>query len=324
MSSSPGFFVLSFDFELVWGTLDLHGPDRFRRRYEIERFLVIDRLLRLIEEFQVPATWFVIGHLLLDRCGERAGAKHPEIVRPHHGWARGDWFDHDPGGTEEMSPLFFGRSLVEKIRACHTPQEIGCHSFSHIIFGDPGCSREAAASDLAACVRVAARLGLELRSFAFPRNRVGHLDLLASNGFRCYRGPDARWYAGPVWPVWVKRLAHTLEEAGSLTPPTVWPEASPHGLWNVPGSMIYLSMHGVRRHIPVSLRVSRALRGLESAVRRQRLFHLWMHPTNLVDGIDEMFDGLRRILAHASRLREHGQLRFLTVGQAAEVASAGG
>ena len=52
-------------------------------------------------------------------------------------WERGDWFEHDPCTTETLAPTFFGRSLVEKIRACPTPQEIGSHSFSHVIFGDP-------------------------------------------------------------------------------------------------------------------------------------------------------------------------------------------
>jgi hypothetical protein len=94
------------------------------------------------------------------------------VVRPHHPWHPDDWFVDDPCGDEQTDPNFYGASLVRRIRACPVRQEIGCHSFSHPIFGDPGCSRETAESELAACSRIASAGGLALRSFAFPRNRV--------------------------------------------------------------------------------------------------------------------------------------------------------
>jgi hypothetical protein len=77
--------------------------------------------------------------------------------------------------------------------------------------------------------------------------------------------------------------------------------------------MIYFPMHGVRRHIPVSRRVLRAHKGLEDAVRRRRIFHLWFHPTNLADETEAMFGGLEAILAEVVRLREEGSLRVLTM-----------
>ena len=40
-----GVFTVSLDFELIWGTLDLFGPERFRRACEIERSEVIDRVV---------------------------------------------------------------------------------------------------------------------------------------------------------------------------------------------------------------------------------------------------------------------------------------
>ena len=60
-----GVFTLSLDFELLWGTVDLHGSERFRRACEIEREVVIDRLLDLLDEHKIPATWCILGHLFL-------------------------------------------------------------------------------------------------------------------------------------------------------------------------------------------------------------------------------------------------------------------
>src|SRR5258705_450939 len=95
------------------------------------------------------------------------------------------------------------------------------------------------------------------------------------------------------------RLGRRLVRARPLRhggrPPVVVPEETLPGLWNVPGSMIYFPMHGLRRHIPPSLRVRRALKGLDAAAGKRRIFHLWFHPTNLAFETDVMFAGLRRI-----------------------------
>jgi peptidoglycan/xylan/chitin deacetylase (PgdA/CDA1 family) len=301
-----GVLTISLDFELIWGTLDLFGPERFRRACEVERE-AIPRLLDLFAEYDVPATWCILGHLFLDRC---AGG-HPETVPPAHAWCRGPWFAHDPAGTETSHPTFYGRSLVERIRACPVPQEIGCHTFSHAIFGDSGCSRETAHSELAACVEVARAAGLTLTSFAFPRNSVGYLDVLRDFGFRCYRGPEPHWYERRLGPGLLRRLAHLWEVVTAAEPPTVLPEPAGPGLWNLAGSMIYFPMHGLRRWLPLGLRVRRAVKGLEAAARRRRVFHLWFHPTNLGDHPERMFAGLRAILDHARALRDRGELVFL-------------
>lgn len=317
-----GIFTLSLDLELLWGTVDLFGADGFRRACEIERAEVIDRLLELFVEFEIPATWAVVGHLFLDRCHADGGIKHPEIVPPAHTWCRRVWFADDPCSDEVRAPLFYGRSLVEKLLLCPVPQEIGSHSFSHVVFGDPGCSRETAVSEIAACKRLAAEWGLKLRSFVFPRNCVGHLDALREHGFLCYRGPEPAWYGRPGWPASAKRLGHLADVLRAARPPVVFPERLENGLWNLPASMLYFPMHSVRRHIPLSRRVQRAEKGLAEAVRQKGVFHLWLHPTNLADQTDVIFAGLRRILESAATLRREGGLEILPMVAVAERAEA--
>ncbi len=320
-TADVGYFTVSFDFELIWGTLDTRGVAGFEAACVIERERVIDRLVHLLAAYEIPATWFVVGHLMLDRCDATTETRHPGVVRPRHAWRQGDWFDRDPGGDEASSPLFFARSLIERVRACKTSQEIGCHSFSHVIYGDSGCSAECAESDIAECVRVAHDLGLRMTAFAFPRNRVGHLDVLARHGFVCYRGPEPHWYRNARWlPRAIVRMAHLSQFVGATTPPVVWPVRGRVGIVDVPGSMVFLPRHGVRRLVSVDRRVLRAVKGLEAAARRAALFHLWMHPTNLAEDCDRMFDGLERIFAHAVELRRRGRLRFASVSEMAALA----
>lgn len=310
-SFDRGIFTLSLDLELIWGTLDLFGPAKFSRACQIEREVVIDRLLDLLTEFDVPATWCIVGHLFLDKCA----SQHAELARPHHAWHPADWYANDPGGTEETAPLFLGRSLVQKIKDCPVTQEIGSHSFSHVIFGDPGCTGEVAESELAECVRLAGEMGLELRSFAFPRNRVGHLAALRQFGFGIFRGPEPNWYESEKYPELVRRFGRLFDVLRVATPPVVMPRRDESGLWDIPGSAMYFPMHGGRRFLPVSWRIRRAIKGLDAAARQRGIFHFWFHPTNLADETENMFAGLRAIFVHARNLRDRGQLDLLPLGK---------
>ena len=315
--SDRGVFTLSLDFELIWGGLDRGGRAELERACERERSEVFEPLLGLLELYEIEATWSVVGHLMLPSCAPVGGRKHPEIVRPRGPGASGDRFEHDPCGDEGSFPAYYGRSLVERLLAARVPQEIGCHSFSHMIFGDPGCTREAAASEVRACVEVARELGIELRSFVFPRNRVGHLDVLREHGFTCFRGPEPTWHRGGGSLGPAHRVGHLVDVVSARPPPVVVPRPV-DGLVDVPASMLYFPAHGLRRRVPVARRVRRALRGVDRAVRERRVFHLWFHPTNLAYETEPMLDGLETVFADIARRRERGEIEVAPMAAVAE------
>jgi peptidoglycan/xylan/chitin deacetylase (PgdA/CDA1 family) len=291
-----GIFTISLDFELIWGTLDKPKHARFRRLCAIEREVVIDRLLALFNEYRISATWCTVGHLFLsskDRNGIRV--------------------------ADEEAPIFYGRDLLEKIRSCPTPQEIGSHSFTHRIFNDPRCTRAVAEQEMADSVRVARAIGLELKSFVYPRNKIGHVDVLPGYGFTSFRGQDATWYSHTPQRRWFHRAGHLLDMFCATTPPTVMPEWHPAGIWEIPGSMLYTPSHGFRRIVPARARVHRARKGLRAAADQKRMFHLWFHPTDVVVRNKAMIDGLRQILETASALREAGRLNILSMSQVTDL-----
>ena len=75
-----GVFTLSLDFELIWGTLD-RGVETYREACEREHAFIVDRLLALLAEFEISATWCTLGHLFLESCAPRDGRKR-QIVTP--------------------------------------------------------------------------------------------------------------------------------------------------------------------------------------------------------------------------------------------------
>lgn len=269
-------FTVSLDFELMWGTKDRPYGESFRKLCEIERREVVDRLLALLTEFGIPATWGVVGNLFLKR-------------------------DHE-------DPLLYGSELIEKIRRCPVQQEIASHTMTHAVLGSPTCTAAMAERELGDWVREARANGVDFRTLILPRNRIGHLDVARRLGFRCYRGEDPVWYASQ--PRVVRRFGHLLEILSARTPACVMPRCNA-GMWSIPGSMLYTPAFGMRRYVPVWLRVLRANRGLNAALRQKRVFHLWFHPTDLTCRTEAMLDGLRRIFERATSLRDAGQLDIL-------------
>ncbi len=310
-ASNCGTFTLSLDFELVWGAMDHHAPKTHKRTCEIGRFEVIEHLLKLFEEFNISATWCIVGHLFLKECTPMNGQKHPEIWRQAPSTGAKDWFTDDPCTNEKRDPIFYGQSLVDRIHNCSVPQEIGSHSFSHVVFDESTCSQERAESELAACVELARQMGIKLYSFAFPKNLPGYLELLPRYGFKCYRGPEESFCYKYWWiPKWMKRAKNLWDVLRIATPSVIVPEQTLPGLWNVKASMIYFPIHGVRRLIPMSFRIKRAIKGLDAAAQNKRTFHLWLHPCNMAFHKDKMFNGLRDILEHACALRDKNLLEI--------------
>lgn len=278
-------FTVSIDFELMWGTADRPYAHAFRGLCETERAQIVERLLGLLTRYEIGATWGIVGQLFLEER-ERSTVRRQQPLQP--------------------ARLYHAADLVRQVQTCPVQQEIGSHTFSHIEMDNCACSQTKAELEVGECVRQAARWGIEMKSFIFPRNRVGHLETLKKHGFSCYRGPEPQWYVRKRRAV--RRFGHFLDIATMQTPPSVMPMEE-NGIWNIPGSMLYTPSFGSRKFVPVWMRVRRAKAGLDLAVKKKQIFHLWFHPTDLACRADAMLNGLEQIFRYAAELRHAGKLR---------------
>ena len=291
-------------------------PADFERRFAGERS-TIDRIVALLDTYEMPATWAVVGHLFLDQCsGDRVGEAHPTLTAPRADSVAARFWGADPLTSRERDPLFYGDDVIEALTSSRTAHEIACHSFFHAPFDDPAMTADVVRSDLAECRRLASERGIELKSFVFPRNKEAHHDVLRAEGFTAYRGADPTWHA-PIKGL-AGRLAHLVDQAAAITPPVSRPVETQPGLWNVPGSMMLLHRSGLRRVVPMRSRVAKARAGLQRAVHEGAVFHLWTHPFNLAGAPHLMVRALERVLRDAAALRDRGELAVETMATVAE------
>ena len=314
---NPGYFVFSLDTELAWGTFDLGGLERYREQYLGTREQ-IHSLLELLDRYRIPTTWAFVGHLLLDRCERRHGTTHEDVLRPRHTWLAEDWHGLDPGTDVYRDPLWYGSDILKAVLDAETPHEIASHTFSHVIVGDAACTREIARSQLLKCRELHERRGVELTSVVFPRNRIGHLDVLRELGIVAYRGPEQSWFDGLRHPA--RRAGHLLHRALALPAPT-YPLAGlvDRGLVNLPASMLLLSLDGPRRLVPLLSRRRQAFQALDQAARRGEMMHLWLHPSDLATG-QGMLEVLGQIFERVRDLTNDGRMVPLTMAALAKKA----
>jgi peptidoglycan/xylan/chitin deacetylase (PgdA/CDA1 family) len=314
----PGTFVLSLDTELAWGNCWNGQVGRFAHHYDQYRASV-RRIVTLLDQYDMPATWAFVGHLFLDACD----GQHADVLRPHYPWLHGEWLAWDPGTDLKTAPWWYGRDLLDCVRGARTVHEIATHTFSHLIADDPGCPEAVFRSEIAKCVALQREVGLPpLRSIVYPTNAIAHLGVLPTLGLVAYRGREQGWHYRA--PRALARPAALLFRALPFQPPVYdLRPGEPAGLVNVPASMVLLAYDGARRLLPDFSRVWQAARGLRAAATQGRVFHLYFHPYNLASS-PRMAAVFEAILQVAARWRAAGRLRVCTMGQLAEEVLAGG
>jgi peptidoglycan/xylan/chitin deacetylase (PgdA/CDA1 family) len=286
MSDAPvaqGTLCISIDVELAWGVWDQLSSQYMERCLRLERSIV-NRLLALFAEYDVAATWAIVGHLL----------------RPRH------------DVPADSLPAWYAPDLVEAIRRAHPRQEIGSHSFAHPCY--PDLSAAAAREDLEAAASAHREYGLPFESFVFPRNLVAYSALLARTGLRVCRTVDRGWHMRVArLDARLGRAANLADKVLPLRPATVVPRRGIH-LTEIETSMLLIGRDGLRRLVHPRMLVAKASLGLRAAVRRGRVFHLWFHPSNFYYDGETQFEILRRILDEARGLVRGGQLRIESMG----------
>lgn len=295
-------FIMSLDTESIWGytAYPYHKERALLNMDPSKGRKCIDQLLYLFNEYQVSATWAVVGHLFLDHCERIKGQPHNEIPR-----FKRDWYSSDPCSDLKKDPLYYGRDIIERILASKIDQEIGYHSFSHVFFSD--CSSEVAQAEIEIGIALAKEFGINLKSFVFPENKVGHVDILGKYGFSIYRGANRqRHRANENWPLRYINWCIDKFISEPVSPKLI------DGIWEIPSSMLFCDPYFKRSVLP------RAKRGLIKAIKSQKVFHIYIHPHDLLR-YPSLNTDLEKFLKLVAKMRDYGNIRIMTMGQYANM-----
>ena len=166
-----GTLIISLDFELFWGMLDVCPLEKYQDHVLGGR-KAIPGLLALFQKYGIHATWATVGYLFARSAQEAASFFPEEGLRPaYDDPALNSYAEFSKiGEAEADAPCFFAPSLIDLVAG--TPgQEIGSHTFSHYYCKEKGQTAEQFAADMTAAKAIAAKYGYTLTSAVLPRNQ---------------------------------------------------------------------------------------------------------------------------------------------------------
>lgn len=317
--STPGQFVVSLDFELMWGMRD-HATEASYGDAILGGRAALPHVLALFKRYGIRATWATVGFVHFGSKAELVGEL-PDI-RPRYKDTSLDPYAiiDDLPADEGVAPCWYGKSLVDRVRA--TPgQEIGTHSFSHYYALEPDRNDAAYRADLGNAVAVAERRGLATRSIVFARNQYADADVATAldAGIAVYRGNPAHPIyrpmsaSGQTASVRARRLLDALVPTGIDVSWDMVPQAS--APYNVPASRF---LRPSANPVLDALRTRRIIGEMTAAAKAGRMYHLWWHPHNFGRRTAPMLKALETILAHRAVLADRYGMESLNMGDFAD------
>jgi peptidoglycan/xylan/chitin deacetylase (PgdA/CDA1 family) len=320
-----GALVISLDFELYWGVMDLYVPGSRYDTNVLGARKVVPRLLALFEETGLSATWCTVGSVFADSW---ADAKQ-YLPDKRRGYQDRELCAYAQGSSASADERFYyAPELVRRI-ASQPGQEVGTHTFSHYYCLEPGQNAEDFEADLIAAKRIAEKHKISLRSIAFPRNQVApsYLSALVRHGIAAYRGTQLTWMdsAGSrsqqhEWKKRASRLADAyIDLSGDNT--YSWNDVLDEtGLCNVRASR-YLRPYSRSARALKRWRLRRVIEGMEVAARSKRVFHLWWHPEDMGRHPEESIENVRVIATAFGQFRRAYGMRAMSMSDVVDVVS---
>lgn len=264
-----GVLTLSVEVELAWGNHDTGEFERLSEDGEAERHY-LSRLLAATERHQVPFSFDVVGHLLLESCSGTHDGPHPD-----------GWFRADPGTERDEDGLYYAPDAVEEIRSTSTGHEICTHTFSHALFDE--MSRETTAWELRRVQELHREtLGRPATSIVPPRHHSPPYDLLKEYGIEVIR-PAMRSETPTKFhrykellvgslPLSELRMRDGVVETSCTTYPSLTAPAFPPGQGPAHRGFRYLPDAAIER-----LHVNKLAEATRRAVENDGHLHLWCH-----------------------------------------------
>ncbi|MBL7701551.1 MAG: polysaccharide deacetylase family protein [Ferruginibacter sp.] len=318
--TDKGVFVISLDFELLWGVWDVTTKEKYGDHI-IGVQQVIPALLHTFEAYDIKATFATVG--ILFAKDKKALANYIPDKKPrYHNQAYNVYLKEFTaiGNDEQDDPYHFGYSLFELIKK--SPHEISTHTFSHYFCLEEGQSADEFDADIKAAVKIAAAENIHICSLVFPRNQINetYLQVLKDNGIKVYRGNPESWiykprkFSAEVPFIRLCRLLDTyLPVSGNNTFSINSRQALPV---NIPASR-FLKPYNKNLAWLEKLKLKRIMNEMTYAAKNRELYHLWWHPHNFGVNIKENMENLSVLLKHYQHLRTKYGFANLTMKEAA-------
>lgn len=298
-----GTFIISLDFELLWGVRDHETKESFGQQAAGARRAVTE-MLKLFDQHQIHATWGIVGMLMAKDKAQML--RYSPSVKPQYENQKLSAYQYmdQVGDGEESDHCHYAYSLVGEI-AQHPHQEVASHTYSHYYCKAPGQNIQAFQEDLCAARKIAKEnFGIELKSLILPQNQFvdAYMQAAYEAGFLVIRGnPESFAYNTSTKKARIMRFLDTyVGVCGRKT--YHWESPYVNGMVNVKASSFFRK-YNTKLSFLEKFKVSHIKREMKYAAKKGQIYHLWWHPHNVGTNMEQCFAQLEEILSYYNRLQ---------------------
>ena len=320
-----GLFVISLDFELMWGMKDVATPEGYGMSHVARVPHVINRLLELFANYQVHATFGTVGLIMLQGV-EDALQRWPASLPTYNNPELSPYEDNYMANiSQAIEPLFFAPKTVGKLAQAEGV-EVGTHTFGHFYCDAQGQTKDQFESDLIRAIEVALERDIVFRSIIFPRNNVSkdYLEICHKHGVDVYRGNAKKYFEKTTGRLdalkqRICRLVDAYVNLGGYTSHKVENlKSEVDGMVNVPASRL-LRPFSPRLAFAERIRLRRIKKEMVYAAQHGELYHLWWHPHNFGQNLEKNMLFLEKVLSQFVYCRERYGMQSCTMAEAADI-----
>ena len=280
MSIGKGTFVISLDFELLWGVFD-----KIDYRYYADYFMntrkIIPEILEAFENSEIGCTWATVG-MLFNESWEEWKMNIPDEKPDYDNISLSAYDFGNKIQSTETEKLCFAPDLVRLISQTKG-QELGTHTYSHYYCLEKGQRVEQFRADMMMAKALAQKLDCHLKSLVFPRNQFNsdYLEVCNEMNLKSIRSNPSNWYWNNVEKNNLKHKIYRTLDAYSGKQDKDYKSSE---LENLDGIVAQKSSRFLRPYssnkILNKLRLKRILSEMETCAKKGTIYHLWWHPHN--------------------------------------------
>lgn len=317
---SHGSFIISLDFEMMWGVKDICTPEGYGQTNVKQVREVIERMLALFDKYDVHATFAAVGLLFFKdktQALKNLPCRLPKYTRRFLSPFEDDYIANI---DDRYADLYFASDIIDQLQK-HPNIELATHTFSHYNCWADGQTAEDFEADIKAALVAAELFGIKApKSIVFPRNNVAdnYLDICKQYGITTYRGNARRFYArsSNAFVQLFQRFARFVDSYLNIGGPTSVNYNMLEGgePANVPASR-FLRPYNAKIGTFEPLKVRRIKNEILYAARNKELYHLWWHPHNFGSDMEQNLNNLEKILAFYADCHKNYGMQSYTMSE---------
>jgi hypothetical protein len=318
-----GYFIISLDFELMWGVRDTQTKKTYGKNI-LGVKSAIEKMLISFINYEIEATFAIVGFLFHKNKKELI-SNYPDLQPNYRNNNLSPYphIDKEVDEIESGDPYFFGKSIIHNLKK-YTNHEIATHTYCHYYCLEEGQNKSEFKADLNKAIDVASNSAILFKSIVFPRNQTNpdYLEICKTSGINSFRGNEK----GFIYSSKSKQEEHLfirilrfVDSYLNLTGFHCYgvKEIAKTCPYNIASSR-FLRPYSKKLFFLEKLKLKRIKNAMTHAAKHNLVYHLWWHPHNFGVNLEKNICMLNEILSHYKYLSQVYNFESITMNNLAE------